>query len=426
MRPLHLAQQYRNRGYQVTVVTSSLAGKAPLRDARWDLSDITVIHIQTFDSRWISSQLKLCRAAQRDPATKTPTSKIDQRSFIRRSPTIRRLLDTFPFSMIIGEGGPIFFIRGLAIAARVTKPDIIVTSSAPMIDHLLGRIVRRIRGGLWIADFEDPLMDSLSTTTRKQIASNSERRHERIVWRTIGKPDMVTAVSQGVLATVQANSPKLALLPGVSEIPRTGARPSSPFFTIVYTGSLYGAKQDPAPLLVAWRKLLDADVAGAALIRLIYAGPDSHQMKMHMVNARLDQEFIDVGVVSHNEALRLQDEADINLLLTWSTPNSRGVLTGKLFEYLASKRPIICVLTGDNDPEVAGLFRGDPGLVFVHTGDSVDEQALRNTLQHWVTSFAQNAVRPTQIHPNALKHLTWSHQTTPLFDHIANMRKPLL
>ncbi len=51
----------------------------------------------------------------------------------------------------------------------------------------------------------------------------------------------------------------------------------------------------------------------------------------------------------HDEVLIAQREASLLLLLVNDTPNAKLILTGKLFEYLAAQRNIICIGPKDGD-----------------------------------------------------------------------------
>jgi glycosyltransferase involved in cell wall biosynthesis len=70
--------------------------------------------------------------------------------------------------------------------------------------------------------------------------------------------------------------------------------------------------------------------------------------------------------VPHQEALGLQRAADVLLLLLWNDPRERGVYTGKLFEYLGARRPILGIGPADNvaadliRERQAGMVSADP------------------------------------------------------------------
>ena len=69
------------------------------------------------------------------------------------------------------------------------------------------------------------------------------------------------------------------------------------------------------------------------------------------------RELIDYrGAVSREESLALQQQSDILLLLESNVPEARGVLTGKVFEYLMTDKPILLVGPGP-DSELYQLLQ---------------------------------------------------------------------
>ncbi|MGI6455392.1 MAG: hypothetical protein ACOX5R_07165 [bacterium] len=69
------------------------------------------------------------------------------------------------------------------------------------------------------------------------------------------------------------------------------------------------------------------------------------------------------------EILKVQQNADVLLFLDWCDPNYPGILTGKLFEYIASGRPILCI--GKAKDTCAGKLIEELG-VGVSCGDDVE------------------------------------------------------
>lgn len=55
------------------------------------------------------------------------------------------------------------------------------------------------------------------------------------------------------------------------------------------------------------------------------------------------------GYVSHKEAIGYQNSAHVLLLIINRTSNNKSILTGKIFEYIASGRPILCIGPRDGD-----------------------------------------------------------------------------
>jgi hypothetical protein len=61
-----------------------------------------------------------------------------------------------------------------------------------------------------------------------------------------------------------------------------------------------------------------------------------------------------VGYVSHQKAIAFQEKSQVLLLLIPNINNNKGILTGKLFEYLKAKRPILAI--GPEDGDLAAIL----------------------------------------------------------------------
>lgn len=120
-----------------------------------------------------------------------------------------------------------------------------------------------------------------------------------------------------------------------------GYSPATPRLVIRYVGTIYPGLRDPSPLFLAIRLLRDRGVE--LDIRVEFFGADSHEVRAAADNLGLSDCVTFLGRVSHAEAVRVQVEADILLLLFWDHPHEKGVLTGKLFEYIGARRPILCM-----------------------------------------------------------------------------------
>jgi glycosyltransferase involved in cell wall biosynthesis len=112
-----------------------------------------------------------------------------------------------------------------------------------------------------------------------------------------------------------------------------------------------GWGRDPRPLLKALRDFNAGRSAGETRVRLLLAGRQSLDDERFLAEAGLGSAVEHVGMVDRATAVGLQRDADALLLLTG---RNRSEATGKLFEYLASGRPIVAV-AGDN--EAARIIR---------------------------------------------------------------------
>ena len=70
-----------------------------------------------------------------------------------------------------------------------------------------------------------------------------------------------------------------------------------------------------------------------------------------------------IEYLPHDEVILEQRKSHLLLLVVNDTPNAKGILTGKFFEYMSSGRPTLCI--GPNDGDVADIIREtEAGSVF--------------------------------------------------------------
>jgi len=142
-------------------------------------------------------------------------------------------------------------------------------------------------------------------------------------------------------------------------------RVPSEHIVIGYAGSVYPGKRDPAPLFDALRLL----GAQAERFRVVFCGTNPAHVKplaaragvLHLVEIR--------PPVPYKQSLEFQRQADVLLLMQWDDPREQGNCPGKLFEYLASLRPILILGLADGVPATiaherkAGFCSTDPGKI---------------------------------------------------------------
>lgn len=222
-----------------------------------------------------------------------------------------------------------------------------ITTGPPHSTHLIGLQLQRETGIAWTADFRDPWTDIYYYD--RFYPTRWARAHDRKLERTVlEEARRVVVVSEDLKRTLLAKSDridasKFLVLPNGydPEDFTPGLKPSSEPHTpvLAYTGTL--SLQYPVDALVeSFRLSLQAgksfvfrlagkpaDEAVEALRALETEFPDSFRLEL-------------LGYLPHRESVHVLQTADLLVLLIPDLPNNRGILTGKLFEYLGTGRPI--------------------------------------------------------------------------------------
>ena len=281
-----------------------------------------------------------------------------------------RLKNSFPFSLFFGLGGPWYVWQAWRAFHQLPeneKPDLVFTSFYPLSDLLAGYWIKRTHPRItWVADFRDIPVDK----TKNQVLWPSLT--DWFISRLLRKADQVTAVSSGVANQLPVQAEKIYILYNGYSIDQLAdlSDPVSEKFTITYIGSVQLGLKRIDVLLERIQALINHRQIDAHDINLQYAGPQSDIWQTCM-RYYPDIPLVYLGYLGDRAAINLQQSSQINLLLSWATRQSSGILTSKLYQYLAAKRPILALVEGHDDAELAhfvGVVNGglcsystDPG-----------------------------------------------------------------
>ncbi len=296
-----------------------------------------------------------------------------------------RLINTFPINLIFGEGGVFYILRLARQGERIIRGEritVLYSSYRPMADHAAAWWLKRRHPGLtWIADFRDLPVDP---HTRHVLFPGW---HRRLYRRMFQRADILTTVSDGLAKHLAEGHPHVVVTRnGLPEDWRMPQPVPCPHFTIAYTGSMFLDTRDPAPLFDALAGLIQDGELSREDLRIVYAGKDGAEWRQRAATFGLDGQCEDRGLVPPGEARAIQRDANVNLLLTYSSATLGGVLTGKMIEYVAAGNPVLAISKGGRDAEIDNLLTSiSLGRTF--TGDAESRDQIRGFIsgeyRHW-------------------------------------------
>lgn len=286
--------------------------------------------------------------------------------------------------------------KGLALMAA--RPyDAIISSFSPPAVHLVASRLKAAHPDIpWVADFRDLWADNHITSARG-ILRHIERTLER---RTIGgRADALMTVSEPLAETLRQRypaQPAWVVENGFDpeEFTDWRARIRTPpdsrgMLRICYAGTLYPGRRDPTPLFDAVNRLIDTGVLDRRQVAIDFYGQNEKELADILARCHGNRHGIvhAHGFVSRNDSLASQACSSLLLLLESAEPEARGVLTGKLFEYLVSGIPILAVGIDSNNAAGALLQRTGTGIC-ARTTEEI-EQILTEAMQDGRFGFYQ-------------------------------------
>jgi len=259
-----------------------------------------------------------------------------------------KLINTFPFNIIIGEGGGYYILKSYFVAKKLINSNNIThlySSYRPFADHFTAYFLKKKYPGLtWIADFRDLIVDP------HYDQQFFPKWHQRIYKKLFRRADVLTTISEGLADKLKIYGKSVITLEnGIDDgyiIPESCKTAK---FTLAYTGAMFLDERNGAPIFAAIRDLIDSGKIELNLIEVIYAGKDADIWKNYANDFNLNSILTCTGQIVQQEAEKIQNSACINVLLSISSNQLAGVTTGKFIEYLKAGSPILAIIKGQND-----------------------------------------------------------------------------
>ncbi|SCL24000.1 Glycosyltransferase involved in cell wall bisynthesis [Micromonospora rhizosphaerae] len=275
-------------------------------------------------------------------------------------------------------------IRGFLRRHDGWRPDVIVASGPPFSGFVVAAALARRLGAPWVADYRDP-WSADEYWVRSALRRAVDRRIEKRVLRSVAVCVAVSEpIAEGLRGTFGVDAH--VIMNGIDRRPvhvtaaSVGARSDSdiadraaPTLTLAYTGYIYPRKYDPGPLLDAIA-LLGPD---AARVHVVFAGEDHGLVRAAVERAGVAESVTILGPVSVEKSWRIQADADALVLLLWNDPRDVGTMTGKIYDYLLARRPIL-LLGYEGGVAAKLLHERGAGLV------CNDPQAIAAHLREWL------------------------------------------
>ena len=254
-------------------------------------------------------------------------------------------------------------IRFLKKYLKEHPVDIIVSTGPPQSMHLIARGVSLATGIPWIADFRDP-WTKIFYFKHLKLSRWARRKHFELEQKVLDDATAIVAVSPLVQADFaeMTSTPVHLVTNGYDESDYIDAVEPDCGFNVVHTG-LLTAEGNPVEL---WRVLGErcrSDAEFASSFKLTLAGKTDGAVLESIRQAGLTEYMTDLGYIDHNKAVQQQRKASVLILPIREEPETKAILPGKLFEYLAARRPILGVGTGEGAMSVV-LKETGAGRIF--------------------------------------------------------------
>ncbi len=333
------------------------------------------------DPKWVHrddeleppTQAWVHRARYLGPRGRRPADELHGTSGLARLGVQARL---FGRRLLVPDENVPWTLTAIPAAIRIARRegiDVVLTTSPPSSVHFVGAAVKRATGARWVADLRDSLVAHPHRRAERRLVRIKEQGEHGVATLVARYADAVVAAAEAIAdeaRTLEPRGPVVTIANGSDFDDFSGLEHHpSERFRITHAGSFFG-RRDPRPFLTA---LADSGLDIIARFVGDFRPADREWAEGLGLGDRLEL----IPYVPRRRSLELQRDSEaLLLLIPEAGGRGRGVLSGKVFEYLAAERPVLAVVPPEG--AAAELMR-ETGAGVIAAPDDVP--AIREALE---------------------------------------------
>jgi glycosyltransferase involved in cell wall biosynthesis len=263
--------------------------------------------------------------------------------------------------------------------------DVIVSTGPPHSMHLIALELKKQLGIPWLADFRDP-WTNIDFYDKLMLSPSSDAKHKKLELEVLTKADAILAIGWHMAEDLQKIcGRKTEVIPNgydEDDFPQKQINLDERF-SISHIGAM-NADRNPKILWAALSELLAESEDLRKDLKISFIGKTDYSVLKDLDKFNLSSYATKTEYLPHTKTTEAMQTSQILLLALNNTPNTLGVISGKLFEYIAAKRPILAI----------GKEKGDAARIIRETGagticDFDDKNKMRTEINRLYELFRQ-------------------------------------
>ncbi|MEZ7945772.1 MAG: glycosyl transferase family 1 [Flavobacteriaceae bacterium] len=225
--------------------------------------------------------------------------------------------------------------------------DAIITTGPPHSMHLIGLELKKKLGIKWISDFRDPWTE-IDYFQQLPLTKKATKKHQDLEQEVLRKSDMVVVVGETMKEKFLKYSKRIKVLTnGFDTIEDLSTQKLDEKFSITHVG-LMNFDRNPT---ILWKVLNEISNTNPGFkndlrIKLIGKIDDAVIQDLKVFGHEIIER---IPYLDHKDVSKYQASSQVLLLSINEVPSAKGIITGKIFEYLQAKRPILAIGPEDGD-----------------------------------------------------------------------------
>ena len=225
--------------------------------------------------------------------------------------------------------------------------DAIITTGPPHSMHLIGLELKKKLGIKWISDFRDPWTE-IDYFQQLPLTKKATKKHQDLEQEVLRKSDMVVVVGETMKEKFLQHTKRIEVLTnGFDSNENSLTQELDQKFSITHVG-LMNSDRNPTILWEVLNEISNTNLnfKNDLRIKLIGKLDDAVIQDLKV----FDHNTIEtIPYLDHKDVSKYQASSQVLLLSINEVPSAKGIITGKIFEYLQAKRPILAIGPEDGD-----------------------------------------------------------------------------
>ena len=233
-------------------------------------------------------------------------------------------------------------IKFLSKYLEKNKIDLIVSTGPPHSMHLIALGLKKKFDIPWIADFRDPWTD-IDFYSKLKLTKWADKKHHKLELEVLTKADYVVTVSPGCAEDLsKINNREIKIINnGYDPLDYDFERSElDETFTISHFGA-FNKDRNPISLWTALNEIAGNNIEFKNSLRIQLIGQTDDSVIDEIKKNNLIDNLILTEHLPHKKGLIQLSKSQVLLLPLNDAPNVQGILPGKMYEYLALRRPIL-------------------------------------------------------------------------------------
>ena len=226
--------------------------------------------------------------------------------------------------------------------------DVVISSGPPHSMHLIALKLKKQLGIKWIADFRDPWTE-IDYFHQLPLTKKAIEKHHLLEKEVLKNADAVLVVGNSMKDKyVKFNKNTLVVTNGYDTEFSDVKTELDAKFTLTHIG-LMNSDRNPKILWEVLAEIISENKSFAIDFELKLIGNVADSVIADISKFDLKKNVTLINYVAHNKVVEFQKKAQVLLLLVNNVASANQIITGKIFEYLMAKRPILAIAPKNGD-----------------------------------------------------------------------------